>query len=29
VIALDTTANLMATHPGGSLEDVFVRAMQQ
>lgn len=29
VIALDTTANLMAAHPGGSLEDVFVRAMQQ
>jgi ABC-2 type transport system ATP-binding protein len=29
VIALDTTANLMATHPGGSLEDVFVRAMNQ
>ena len=29
VIALDTTANLMATHPGGSLEAVFVRAMNQ
>jgi ABC-2 type transport system ATP-binding protein len=28
VIALDTTANLMAEHPGASLEDVFVRAMQ-
>lgn len=29
VIALDTTVNLMAAHPGGSLEDVFVRAMRQ
>ena len=29
VIALDTTANLMAAHPGGTLEDVFVRAMNQ
>jgi ABC-2 type transport system ATP-binding protein len=29
VIALDTTANLMAAHPGGSLEDVFVQAMRQ
>ena len=29
VIALDTTANLMAAHPGGSLEDVFVRTMNQ
>ncbi|NTV69336.1 MAG: ABC transporter ATP-binding protein [Azonexaceae bacterium] len=29
VIALDTTANLMAAHPGASLEDVFVRTMQQ
>jgi len=29
VVALDTTANLMATHPGGTLEDVFVRAMNQ
>jgi ABC-2 type transport system ATP-binding protein len=29
VIALDTTANLMAAHPGGTLEDVFVRAMKQ
>jgi ABC-2 type transport system ATP-binding protein len=28
VIALDTTANLMAEHPGASLEDVFVRTMQ-
>jgi len=27
VVALDTTANLMAAHPGGSLEDVFVRTM--
>ena len=26
---LDTTANLMAAHPGGTLEDVFVRTMQQ
>jgi ABC-2 type transport system ATP-binding protein len=29
VIALDTTANLMAAYPGGSLEDVFVRTMKQ
>jgi ABC-2 type transport system ATP-binding protein len=29
VIALDTTANLMAAHPGGTLEDVFVHAMNQ
>ena len=29
VIALDTTANLMAAHPGGTLEDVFVRTMQR
>ncbi len=29
VIALDTTANLMAAHPGGSLEDVFVQAMNR
>ncbi len=29
VIALDTTANLMAAYPGGSLEDVFVRTMNQ
>ncbi len=29
IVALDTTANLMAAHPGGSLEDVFVRAMNQ
>ena len=29
VLALDTTANLMAAHPGGTLEDVFVRTMQQ
>ncbi|AXS80750.1 ABC transporter ATP-binding protein [Dechloromonas sp. HYN0024] len=29
VIALDTTANLMAAHPGDSLEQVFVRTMQQ
>ena len=29
IIALDTTANLMAAHPGGSLEDVFVRTMNQ
>ena len=27
--ALDTTVNLMAAHPGGTLEDVFVRAMHQ
>jgi len=29
VLALDTTANLMAAHPGASLEDVFVRTMNQ
>ena len=29
IIALDTTANLMAAHPGGPLEDVFVRTMRQ
>jgi ABC-2 type transport system ATP-binding protein len=29
VIALDTTSNLMAAHPGGTLEDVFVKAMKQ
>jgi ABC-2 type transport system ATP-binding protein len=29
VVALDTTANLMAALPGGTLEDVFVRAMRQ
>ena len=29
VIALDTTANLIAVHPGGTLEDVFVRTMRQ
>jgi ABC-2 type transport system ATP-binding protein len=29
LIALDTTRNLMAAHPGGSLEDVFVKAMQR
>jgi ABC-2 type transport system ATP-binding protein len=29
IVALDSTANLMAAHPGGTLEDVFVRAMQQ
>ena len=29
IIALDTTANLMAAHPGGTLEDVFVRTMRQ
>ena len=29
VIALDTTASLMAAYPGGSLEDVFVRTMNQ
>ena len=28
LVALDTTANLMAAHPGASLEDVFVRTMQ-
>ena len=29
VIALDTTSNLLATHPGETLEDVFVRTMNQ
>ena len=29
IIALDTTTNLMAAHPGGTLEDVFVRTMRQ
>ena len=29
VVALDTTANLMAAHPGASLEEVFVRTLQQ
>lgn len=29
VVALDTTAQLMAQHPGASLEDVFVRTLQQ
>ena len=29
VVALDTTANLMAAHPGATLEDVFVRMMNQ
>ena len=29
VVALDTTANLLAAHPGGNLEDVFVRTMNQ
>jgi ABC-2 type transport system ATP-binding protein len=29
VIALDTTANLMAKHPGASLEEVFMRTMSQ
>ena len=29
IIALDTTANLMAAHPGGSLEEVFLRTMNQ
>jgi ABC-2 type transport system ATP-binding protein len=28
VLALDTTANLMAAYPGASLEEVFVRTMQ-
>lgn len=28
VVALDTTANLMARHEGGSLEEVFVRVMR-
>jgi ABC-2 type transport system ATP-binding protein len=29
VVALDTTTNLLAAHPGGNLEDVFVRTMKQ
>lgn len=29
VVALDTTAQLMAQHPGASLEEVFVRTLQQ
>lgn len=29
VVALDTTENLMAAHPGASLEEVFVRTLQQ
>jgi ABC-2 type transport system ATP-binding protein len=29
VISLDTTANLMAAYPGASLEEVFVRTMNQ
>src|SRR5574343_1025952 len=29
VVALDTTANLMAAHPGASLEAVFMRTMSQ
>jgi len=29
VIALDSTANLMAAYPGASLEEVFVRTMRQ
>ena len=29
IVALDTTANLIAAHPGGTLEDVFVRTMRQ
>ena len=28
IVALDTTANLMAAHPGASLEEVFVRTLQ-
>jgi ABC-2 type transport system ATP-binding protein len=28
VVALDTTANLMAAHPGATLEEVFVRTLQ-
>ena len=28
VVALDTTANLMAGHPGASLEEVFMRTMR-
>lgn len=29
IVALDSTANLMAAHPGASLEEVFIRTMQQ
>jgi ABC-2 type transport system ATP-binding protein len=29
IIALDTTARLLAAQPGASLEEVFVRTMQQ
>ena len=29
VVALDTTANLMAAYPGASLEEVFVRTLQR
>src|SRR5574343_664856 len=29
IVALDTTANLMAAHPGASLEEVFMRTMSQ
>jgi len=29
LVALDTTANLLATYPGASLEEVFVRTLRQ
>ena len=29
VVAMDTTANLMSAYPGASLEEVFVRTLQQ
>jgi ABC-2 type transport system ATP-binding protein len=29
LLALDSTANLMAAHPGASLEEVFIRTMRQ
>ena len=29
LLALDTTANLMAAHAGASLEEIFIRTMQQ
>lgn len=29
LLALDSTANLMAKHPGASLEDIFIRTMNQ
>ncbi len=29
LVALDSTANLMAAHPGASLEEVFVRTLRQ